>query len=138
MAAFSIFPKRLGTIFKTKARPKQTTNTKTENQTGKVNLDGIVVKDFKQKALNVGKLGEILFVNETNFNITYYPLDNAFLIVITGIPFEQNRLDAEKRFLKELDIGKVEACKLGVYITTPRAYNPKESGINYRLSFCEQ
>ena len=103
----------------------------------KIEMNGVLINNFNKKTIEVGKLDEVLFVNENQFNITYYPLDEAFLIIITGIPFEDNRILAEKRFLEELGIETVDACKLKVFITTPRIYNPNEAGINYRLSFCE-
>lgn len=103
----------------------------------KIEMSGVLINDFNKKTIQVGKLNEVLFVNENRFNITYYPLDEAFLIVVTSIPFETNRLAAEDIFLEELGIDKGSACKLKVFITTPRIYNPNEAGTNFGLSFCE-
>ena len=49
---------------------------------------------------------------------------------------EVERLEAEKAFLRQLNLTEAEACQLKVVITTPMFANPAESGINYPLSFC--
>jgi len=138
LALLALFSQILDKSFKAplqKSAP-QTQTSKDSEKSEKIELNGIKVNDFNKKAIKVGQLDDVLFVEENGYNITYYPLDKAFLIVITSIPFEENRQIAEKRFLDELGIDTADACKLAVYITTPRAFNPNESGINYSLSFC--
>ena len=139
LALLAILSQKFDKAFKgsSKKFTQETQINRASEKTEKIEVNGIQVNDFNKKAIRVGELEEVLFVNESSYKITYYPQDVAFLIVITGIPFEENRQIAEKRFLEELGIKTTEACKLSVYITTPRAYNPNEAGINYRLSWCE-
>ncbi|KKQ53437.1 MAG: hypothetical protein UT19_C0008G0020 [Candidatus Woesebacteria bacterium GW2011_GWB1_39_10b] len=138
LVLLALFSQKLDKSFKAPLQKSalQTQTSKDSEKSEKIELNGIKVNDFNKKAIKVGELDDVLFVDENGYNITYYPLDKAFLIVITSIPFEENRQEAEKRFLDELGIGTADACKLAVYITTPRAFNPNESGINYSLSFC--
>jgi hypothetical protein len=101
-----------------------------------IEVSGIAMNDFTKNPIKVGRLEEITFILTTEYNATYYPKDEGFLIVVTSYPFEEYRRLAEEEFLKKLDISRAEACKLKVYETTPRVFNPDESGINHRLSFC--
>lgn len=102
----------------------------------KIEISGIEVNDFYKESESAGELGEVLFVNKPEYNITYYPLDDAFLIIITRYPFDEIRPSAEEEFLKALGINKTDACKLSVYITTPSFANPDRAGEVYELSFC--
>lgn len=105
--------------------------------TEKIEISGVEVKNFYKGAVNIGQIGEALIVNKVEYTITYYPLDNAFLIVILRWPFEEIREKAEQDFLESLSLTKNQACKLAVYITTPRYANPGYEGKNWPLSFCK-
>lgn len=72
-----------------------------------------------------------------DYEIIYINQNDQYLISISGSPFEEKRKLAEQNFLKTFKINKEEACKLNVVITTPTFANPKEAGINYKLSFCD-
>ena len=76
-------------------------------------------------------------VKEDAYTIQYYPTTNFYQISILESPFEENRLLAEQRLLKELNLPEFEACRLNYSIGTPAFANPDEAGKNYKFSFCE-
>lgn len=100
-------------------------------------LNGVKMNNFYTGVVQVGQIGEVAFINKQQYKAVYFPLEKGFLVIITSIPFEDNRKLAEDDFIKTLNISKSDACKLTVYITTPEAYNPNEAGTNFPLSFCK-
>lgn len=138
-----LFPKRVQEV--KKEQPQTTTPYPTVEfslpnipEEEKIEISGVEMKNFYKKAISVGQqIGDTLIVSNVEYNITYYPLDEAFLIVILRWPFDEIREKAEQDFLESLTISKEQACKLAVYITTPRYANPEYAGNNWRLSWCE-
>ena len=71
------------------------------------------------------------------FRIVYMPsYQNEFLVNILASPFMTAKKEAEKEFLKLLDISEKDACWLYIVITTDTYANPDYADKNYRLSFC--
>ncbi|BCX14440.1 MAG: hypothetical protein KatS3mg088_123 [Patescibacteria group bacterium] len=103
----------------------------------KIKVSGIEVNNFYKKADIIKDDGYARFVKEKNYEIMYIPVDNSFLISITGSPFEEIRTNAEEDLLKKLGVDKTTACNLNVNITTPGHINPDFAGKVYKLSFCE-
>ncbi|MCI0532637.1 hypothetical protein L0Y49_00275 [bacterium] len=70
------------------------------------------------------------------YTIVYYPEDFVFSIVIEDPDIQKSREEAEARLLLELNIEKLEACKLTVDVAVPVGLSPEHAGVNYGLSFC--
>lgn len=71
------------------------------------------------------------------YSITANKDGDYFKILVTKSPFQQYRLQAEQKFLEQMNLTVEQACKLDVEITTPRFANPQEAGQIYKLSFCQ-
>lgn len=99
-------------------------------------ISDVNVNNFYNLNPKINERGDVTFVDRQNFQIIYFSKENEFLISVLGSPFEEKRQEAEKEFLKQLNIVEEKACQLKVVISTPTFANPNESGQNYRLSFC--
>jgi len=99
-------------------------------------ISDVNVKNFYNLDPKINERGDVTFVDRQNFQILYFANENEFLISILGSPFEENRQEAEKELLKQLEITEEKACQLKVIISTPSFANPDESGQNFNLSFC--
>ncbi|MFH1971552.1 MAG: hypothetical protein ABIJ05_04180 [Patescibacteria group bacterium] len=99
-------------------------------------ISDVNVNNFYNLNPKINERGDVTFVDRQNFQILYFSKENEFLISILGSPFEESRQEAEKEFLKQLNINEEKACQLKVIISTPNFANPNESGQNYKLSFC--
>lgn len=101
-------------------------------------ISGITVPNFFKSSENVDEIiGEVMVVDHPNYKIFYYPLDQGFLIPIIASPFEKVKPKAEEALLQTLEIGKDDACKLKVEITTASGVNPQQAGFSHKLSWCE-
>lgn len=114
------------------------TETKIDKESPKIKISGVTINNFYQQATETKEDGFAKFVDEKDYQIMYIPVDNSFLISILGAPFEEIRNQAEKEFLKKLNITQEEACRLNVNITTPAYINPSFAGKVYKLSFCNK
>lgn len=103
-----------------------------------IEISDVEVENFYNKEVNTNTRGDTLFVDKGDYQIMYFAKEERFLISILGSPFDKIKGVAEKEFLLTLSINEGEACKLDVSITTPYFANPKEAGVDYKLSFCEE
>jgi len=101
-------------------------------------VSGILVTNVYKRELSTNTRGDVLFSQNGDYQIIYFAKEERFLISIIGSPFDQKRTLAEQNFLKTLAVSEEEACKLQTIITTPSFANPGQSGINYKLSFCDK
>lgn len=79
-----------------------------------------------------------LYMKRQQYDITFFPQTNEYLITILGSPFDVVRKEAEKAFLEKLKITSEAACLLKVTIGTPPFANREESKKTYSLSFCQK
>ena len=108
-------------------------------ESDKIEITGVSMNNFYKISLTPpGQIGEVMFVDETNYKITYFPIDKGFLIAVLGSPFSSIKSEAEQKFIDVLGISKEDACKLLVVATTPYSINPSEAGREYKLSWCAQ
>lgn len=119
-------------------------NTNSDNYTNpekgsnsKIIISGVKLNNFYKTSKTINKQGDIELVKNKNYTILYLVKFNQFLISILDPSFTTVRKQAEKEFLKILDIDKPSACKLNTTISTPAFVNPEAAGTNYKLSFCE-
>lgn len=80
---------------------------------------------------------KIYVVDDAPYSITANKDSSYYKILITKAPFQKYRLEAEQKFLEQMNLTTQQACKLDVEITTPRFANPQEAGQIYKLSFCQ-
>ena len=74
--------------------------------------------------------------SQSNYEISYLPQENRYIITVYGSPFAKYRLEAEQLFLQTYKITPQEACLKNINIGTPFYANSAEAGKNYKLSFC--
>jgi hypothetical protein len=99
---------------------------------------GVRVNNFyKRIVVRTNPEGDTIVVDDSGYQIIFMPKSEQFLISILGSPFEKVRKEAEEELLHILGIGRADACRLDVKITTPRFANPAQAGKNFGLSFCE-
>lgn len=103
----------------------------------KLNITDVSVNNFYKIKINTNPRGDTLFSQNIDYQIIYFSGEEQFLISIMGSPFEEKRALAESNFIQVLGISQEDACKLNVIINTPLFANPDESGVNYKLSFCD-
>lgn len=115
------------------------TSSSLDKPTGKkMVVSNVSVENIYNSELGTNSRGDILFSQSENYQIFYFSQEKQFLISIIGAPFDQKRILAEQNFLKILKINEKDACKLNTVVNTPSFANPKEAGINYKLSFCDK
>ncbi len=79
-----------------------------------------------------------LYMKKQQYDITFLPQTNVYLITVLGSPFEVVRKEAEGAFLEKLKITPEAACLLKVTVGTPPFANEVESEKTYSLSFCQK
>lgn len=99
-------------------------------------VNGIKVNNIYKDARDRTQTGDVDFSSSPNYSITYLPKYSEFIITIYQLPFEENRILAEKEFIKKLDISQQQACLMTVSISVPFSVDPEQSGIKFPLSFC--
>jgi len=99
-------------------------------------INGIKVNNIYKDARDRTQAGDVDFSSSPNYSITYLPKYSEFIITIYQLPFEENRILAEKEFIKKLDISQQQACLMTVSISVPFSVDPEQSGIKFPLSFC--
>lgn len=97
----------------------------------------IVVPTPTPDPYTVNGTKKIYVDDKAPYSITANKDSSYYKILITKSPFQQYRLEAEQKFLEQLNITKEKACGLDVEITTPRFANPDQAGQIYKLSFCQ-
>lgn len=102
-----------------------------------ITINNTTIKNFYPDSEQVNRFGDAVFTKENDFQITYQPQFNQFIISITGTGFEQTRSQAEQVLLEKLELTQTEACQLEVIVTTPAFANPDQAGIQHPLSFCK-
>jgi len=89
------------------------------------------------KAVKTSTEGDMLLVNNSDYQIVYLKESDQFLLSINKTPFEQIRGDAEEEFRKITRADKETVCKLNVTVSTPSFANPSLGGKVFPLSFCK-
>jgi hypothetical protein len=79
----------------------------------------------------------MLLADTPEYQIVYFTKDHTFLITISAQPALASRQHAEQAFLKKLNIDTAKACQLSVSLKVPYEVDPKLSGSDYGLSFCQ-
>lgn len=89
------------------------------------------------QVINENKYESIVYKDsQSNYEISYLPQEDRYIITVYGSPFTKYSLEAEQSFLKTHKITPQEACLKNVSTGTPFYANPSEAGKNYKLSFC--
>lgn len=78
----------------------------------------------------------VLFLQTPDFEMSFYPDDQGFIISLLNPDLEKARAEAEKSFLETLGISKEQACLLKISLGVTADINEKAAGKNYGLSFC--
>ncbi|MDA1316783.1 MAG: hypothetical protein O3B87_02025 [bacterium] len=104
---------------------------------GDVILDGIAVKDFKKTAARTTDTGDVILVENDQYQIVFYDSIQEFKIFIKGNDFEQSRSLAEQSFLQKLQLDEANACRLFVDEFIPQSAQNEYVGLTFGLSFCE-
>jgi len=87
-------------------------------------------------AIETNSRGDMLLINNPEYQIIYFAKEDQFLISIQKSPFEEWRQKAEEEFLQITKAEKRIACQLNVVVSTPQFANPEESGKIFPPSFC--
>ena len=95
----------------------------------------VSVKNFYASAAGATEQFIVMKKNGSE-EITYDTYTSGFSVFISAAPFEANRAAAESNFLEILEITKVDACKLNVWVGVPVSVDPAFAGRNLGLSFC--
>jgi hypothetical protein len=114
-------------------------------QEEKIQISEVSVNNFFKEAtgpydiyiMRNGEIGEVKIATTDAYSISYFPLDEDFVISIIKYPFEDYLEEAENAFVQNLGILKKDSCKLDVYITAPRFANPELAGEIFGLSWCK-
>jgi len=114
-------------------------------------FDSKNVEKAKERALKAGlkdeqgnplissdEFRQHLLANETGYQIVYQEKGDLFLISINGLPFDEMREKAEKKFLSLIQAPPEIACQLNVEVVTTRQTNPDLAGKTLPLSFCQK
>lgn len=79
-----------------------------------------------------GSVEVVAAEEEKGYSIVFYDMDDSVFIVLTGSPFRETRIRAEKMLLEKLGITKSAACQINVRLSVFANYDMT----NYGLSFC--
>lgn len=103
----------------------------------KILTQGIEVNNFKANPVKIISGEEYVISTNSKFTISYFPINDGFLIILLDKDFIATRSEAENTLLTILGIEREAACRLKVNTTTPKAVNPSMSGRIFTLSWCE-
>ena len=78
----------------------------------------------------------VLFQQTPDFEMSFYPDDQGFIISLLNPDLQKARNEAEKAFLETLGISKEQACLLKISLGVTADISEKAAGQNYGLSFC--
>lgn len=96
----------------------------------------IKINDIYKNPTELLPNNDVVFKENKNYSLYYYPNDQSFTITILSKNLQTARDEAEKNFLKELNISEKDACKLKIFLGMPFFVNKQMSGKNFGLSFC--
>jgi len=96
----------------------------------------VSISNVYKKSIGDGGFNGVIFKNNTQYYIAYYPSPEGFIITIHNKDMEKARIAAETDFIKTLNISKEDACKLNVNLMVPLDINENIAGQNFGLSFC--
>ena len=97
----------------------------------------IPVNNFRKNA-EVIENGAEYFVDKEEYNASYYPPNNEFVVtLLANQDIENIRKEAESDFINALGISKEDACKLKVFLYVSAALTTDKSLYqNHGFSFC--
>ncbi len=98
--------------------------------------ENVEVMDFRENVLESNSAGEMLLVDEKDYQIVYYAPDQSFLMTLYTLPIPETQKKAEDALLRILNISKEEACRLKVSIGVPYQLDPNYIGVRLPLGFC--
>lgn len=112
-----------------------------QDQPGKIKIStdqGVVsINDIEKNPVEkIAFDGSVVFGKTDNYDMSYYPPDQGFIITLENQNLQSARMEAENDFLHLLGINKEQACLLKVTLNVPYDISKEASGINYGLSFC--
>lgn len=90
---------------------------------------------YKNPVANLFQNG-VLFRQTPDFEMSFYPEDQGFIITLLNPDLKKSRDEAEKEFLEALGIDKSQACFLKISLGTTSDISEKTAGRNFGLSFC--
>ncbi|HUD08659.1 MAG TPA: hypothetical protein VMQ48_01055, partial [Candidatus Saccharimonadales bacterium] len=77
-----------------------------------------------------------VFRKTDDYEMSYYPTDQGFIITLQNSDLTNARTAAEKDFIDALGISQEQSCFLKVTLNVPFDVSQAASGRNYGLSFC--
>ncbi|MEK7598135.1 MAG: hypothetical protein AAB487_00155 [Patescibacteria group bacterium] len=80
--------------------------------------------------------GTVTFLENSDYTMAFFPKDKLFNIAILSSTLKEARNKAEGAFLDTLGVTKDQACELNVSLGVPYGVSPRNSGLNFGLSFC--
>lgn len=107
-----------------------------EKMTIKTASGDITINNLYKKPIAMLFHNGVLFQQTPNFEISYYPDDQGFIISLLNPNLQKARGEAEKTFLETLGVQKEQACLLKISLGTTADINKKAAGQNFGLSFC--
>lgn len=96
----------------------------------------VSISNVYKKSIGDGGFNGVIFKNNAQYYIAYYPSPEGFIITINNKDIKRARLAAEADFIKTLNISKADACKLNINLMVPLDINESIAGQNFGLSFC--
>lgn len=78
----------------------------------------------------------VVFGKTNDYEMSYYPPDQGFIITLQNSDLTTARTAAEKDFIDALGITEEQSCLLKVTLNVPFDVSQVASGRNYGLSFC--
>jgi hypothetical protein len=78
----------------------------------------------------------VVFRKTDDYEMSYYPTDQGFIITLQNSDLTNARTAAEKDFIDALGISQEQSCFLKVTLNGPFDVSQAASGRNYGLSFC--
>lgn len=105
-------------------------------EAGKSVVSGVVVNDFGKIGRVIDAKGDMVFTDNSSYQVMYLPLFKIFYVTVLEPPFEQNRILAQNYFIQTLGITREQSCRLTVYVDTTVAVDRQKGGKKYNLSWC--
>ena len=101
----------------------------------KTSSSDVIIPDITKNA-NINIPGGVLFIDESYYSISYFSVDQGFIITLKNSNLQKARDLAEADFLKQLNLDQISACNLKVTLNVPWSIGFDAAGVNYGLSFC--
>lgn len=103
-----------------------------KTEKGDVSINNIQKNPVQKIAFD----GSVVFGKTNDYEMSYYPPDQGFIITLQNSDLTTARTEAEKDFIDALGISDEQGCLLKVTLNVPFDVSQKASGRNYGLSFC--